>query len=155
MDIRINLKRELLSFIVQKIHGGFTPEDVGLMRSALDPKCKRLPVFTSAGKGARGTLQYFRCAVWISGENHKLFVPFYEDECLLFALNGDGIHDSYSKSSDAMPFDPVIAEGLLDTGLRSIMNCIHPVSILLPKPSAGPVVTAEEAHAVLHRQTRT
>jgi len=78
-------------------------------------------------------------------------VPFYDDEPLLFELGHHGLEDAYSTRDRAVPAAPVIVERLLDTGLRYMLQQTPTVSLLLPRPVAGPKVSAAEAAALCDR----
>lgn len=144
--VRMELKRELLSFLCQRSFGGYTDYDVETVENGLDPKSTTIPAHTTLS--APNTLHACRCAAFIENKSHKLYVAFHKPEFLLFKLTGDQVRDMYSRRDRAMEMDWDVAEDLLDTGLRYMMNSQPTVSILHPRNSSGPSVELHEARAL-------
>lgn len=148
-DIRIELKRELLSFAVQRIHGGYTEGDVERMRRGLDSDDPLLPEHTTLS--VRNAVHCCRCACFIEERRHKLFVPFYNADMLLFKMSGDAVKDMYSTSNNAISWDAGVAELLIDIAIRDMLNKTATVSLLLPSYPGGEPPCDEEIREMLDK----
>jgi len=124
---RLELKRELLSFMLQRLHGGYTKEDVAELDAQLADDGELLPPLVRAPVDG---IQYFRGAAALSsGRGHVLYGPFRDSRMLLFSYLGrDKI---YPRKGDALAFDVEVAEGMLNKALLSCYGACHPISLLI------------------------
>lgn len=150
-DVRsrcIGLKRQLFSFLMQRLHGPFDDDDVARVRKGLCPDDPTLPVRFGRADGPEGehaVVCSFRSAACIALGTHFLLVPHYDDPMRLFlAARG-----AYQQTSDAVPVDPAIVEPMLDAALRQLCMAQHPnggAGRFVDQPA--PVTTAEAAEAL-------
>lgn len=152
--IRMRLKRALLAFLMQRLFGPYNEADVERVERGLDGKDPLVPLHTTFEQ--LDQVHACRSAAFIVGRTHKLFVPFYSEDLLLFALDGPQppplVQRMFSVREHAVPLDVDVAETLLDRGLRQCMSRIQPISIMrrhLPKGSAP---AAREIQELLGRR---
>ena len=147
-DRRIELKRQLLAFLMQREHGPYAATDIERIRKGLDPSVPTLPI---RFPGGAPNCWSFRSAAGISLDDRYLLAPYFDDPMLLFSR----ARGAYQQGPDALPMDAGIAERMLNWALRALIARVHPVSVNAPlaaRPPAGPPVTLDEARAVLRRR---
>jgi arylsulfatase len=123
-DRRIDLKRRLVAFLMARFHGNYTAADVDRIERGFNPDDPMLPPLHTGGPD---NYQFYRAGAYLRDAKHTLWVRFDKPE--MWLLNADmGL---YPRRSDALPFDPVLAESLLDHSLRILFARTQSVSLLL------------------------
>ena len=146
---RLQLKRDLLSFLVQRIYGPSASEDEVLIRGWLDANDRTQPMQLSQA-GPR--VMPFRAAAAVTMGDLILFVPFFDEPMYLFPAQAD----TYFVRDHALPFDGQAAETRLDWGVRELMRVTHMNSGAIRPESPEPPepVTLDEARAALAQSPR-
>jgi len=124
-DRRMEMKRLLVAFLMQRLHGPYTEADVAHVRRALDPACPETGLHIS---GMAETNNH-RAACTVRDPSFELFVPFYDGEPMLLFPRRErgGERHGYRKRDEAVA-DPDRAEGLLDQALDRAFAGMHGLS---------------------------
>ncbi|OHD64931.1 MAG: hypothetical protein A2096_15020 [Spirochaetes bacterium GWF1_41_5] len=126
---RIELKKELMSFLSQRVFGRYTLKDVELTRRSLAVPKDTLPLHATT-QDTELQLRFFRAGVSIAkNSEYEIFVPFYNDPILLFDFKAPKHRTMYRTIDQAIKPDPDIIERYLDSALRITMKRIAAVSI--------------------------
>lgn len=146
---RIELKRNLLSFLSQRIFGSYTEFDRDLLQRGMDPDDPIVPP-NNWTNDPSPQLCFHRAGIFIKeADKHDLFVPFYpEGQIMLFGPAAPP-RDFHRTRDQALPWDSTAIERLLNIGLRRAMSMMPTVSIVFYRePVEAPVSTTEEAQAL-------
>lgn len=149
--VRVDLKRRLLGFLSQRLHGPFDESDIARLERGLDPDDHDVLIEHTVTMHV-DSAHYCRAGLFFQGATHKLYVPFYDSGSLLLwdrRKQRDDIAHWYATRDQAESEpDRAIVEQLLDKALRNQINRIEPVSILKELPPPTPRPTLEEVKAV-------
>jgi len=148
-DRRIELKRELLSFLSQRIFGPYTQYDCDLLKRGMDPNDPIVPP-NNWTNDPSPQLCFHRAGVFIKETDRQdLFVPFYPDGKIMLFGPAEPPKDFHHTSDQALPWDPVAVERALDIGLRRTMTMMPTVSIVFYREAVeSGVSTPTEARAL-------
>ena len=148
---RVELKRQLLAFLVQRLHGEYSQEQVEHLERGLDPEDATLPENVTLRNIDQ--LHCFGAGARYVSHTHDLFVPFYDAPMLLFERDGR-LRTMYRTRDMAVPMDEATAEPMLDAALRETMQRVHPVSLLDEAPVSSPPAGRAEAQALIDGRRR-
>ncbi len=122
-------KRRLAGFLSKRIFGSYTNEDILAIQSKLTAPPQEVGICLSdKGLSDKVGLDYFRCAIFSRNSTHELFIPFYEENLVLFPITRTW-KDNYRRSSSAIPMDYLIANVLLDEVLVRLYGWIPTLSL--------------------------
>jgi arylsulfatase A-like enzyme len=126
LDRRLELKRVLLGFVLERLYGPWRPADAERIERGLDDADPTLsPIIQASPDG----LQFYRAAAVLNDDTHILLVPFYEAPLRLFErANRKRL---YLTNRDAAPFDPVKADALVDRALRTCFPRLSSVALFV------------------------
>jgi len=145
LERRAELKRLLLGFLVERIHGPYNDVDIKEWNDHLDPKSPML--WHSTTRFSRVTP--LRAGASIRGGSWEMLVPFFDGgRTYLFSTKRPAPAASTKaaeskdpfvrqerstprltlKSDQASPYDPGLADWLLDRGLDEMFAEIHRIS---------------------------
>ena len=146
---RIELKQELLSFLSQRIFGPFTQADCDLLKRGLDPNDPIVPPNNWTNE-LSPQLCFHRAGVFLKeADKQDLFVPFYPDGEIMLFGPAEPPKDFHRTRDQALPWDPVAVERLLDIALRKTMAMMPTVSLVFYREAIdAPVSTVAEAQAL-------
>jgi arylsulfatase A-like enzyme len=137
-EIRLELKRRLLAFLMRRRHGGYTAADVAWIERAFDPASGQLGLCLCTDLDQ---VQHFRAGAFVQRGGRQLFVPFYAGRSVTLFPKGN-----YHKWPAALPFDAQQADELLDAALTELFEGYHSVSVLyrwLPRLEPTPANVRE------------
>jgi hypothetical protein len=134
IDRRIDLKRRLIAFLSQRQYGTFSEEDVATIKRCLDPEDPMVPLHTWYTSPHGRTIDQCRCALFLHGEGEKFFIPFYDDEDILYFHDSSDKKDHmrfiYPTRDIAVPCEKEKIEEALDEILCLLISRTHTVSVL-------------------------
>jgi hypothetical protein len=124
---RLELKRVLLGFVMERLYGPYTDADVARIEKGLDDDDPTLsPIILVTPDG----VQYYRAVAVLNDDTHILVVPFYDGGRMrLFERRGRCRY--YLTDRDAAPFDPAVADALLDRALKACYPRLGSVSLMV------------------------
>ncbi len=151
-EIRVELKRQLVAFMSERIFGKFNQDDVNLIEDAFDSETESLPLHIVNTSRNEFFLHFYRAALLISREpDYNLFVPFYDVPLMLFQYGDKWVDNCYPKRDYEIAFIPQVAEEYLDYALQICMEATLPVGQLFPRGDfdSCPVSLPDEADTLL------
>jgi len=119
---RIELKRRLIAFLMHRLHGGYSQADIDWIEHAFDPDSDHIGLCLCT---SLDHVEHFRAAAFVQGGDRQMFIPFYDKRPIMLFPK-----DNYHKWPDALPFDAVTAETLLDATLAELYSGFHSLSTL-------------------------
>ncbi len=140
-DRRITLKRDLLRFLFERLHGPATAGDRLTLRRSLDPADPHLPLLLRNYEG----VHFHGAVAVIYHDQHFLLAPMFEDggqDDRLRLFDGKG---RYRKDNQALPPDPQRVEAMLDFGISDCMRHLTQNSPYEHRRVTRTPVTREEA----------
>jgi arylsulfatase A-like enzyme len=137
-------KRLLAAFLSTRIFGPYSERDIETVRRKMSAPPDEVGLCISDKTG----LDAFRCAILARNSTHELFIPFYNDEMLLFTCAHDWT-DNYRRAWDAEPMDWTAANAVLDEVLVKLFGWVPSLSLFrlpreTPAPSAAAAARIEE-----------
>lgn len=146
-DRRLSLKRDLLRFLVGRLHVPATAADRLTLRRSLDPADPHLPLLLRSFEG----VHFQGGAVVIYHGGHFLLVPMFEDgghDDQMRLFDGKG---RYRKANQALPLDADRVEAMLDFAAAECMRRVAQLSPYEHRRVTRKPVTRAEAEALAAR----
>ncbi len=127
LEKRVDLKRVLLGFVMERLYGPYEQADIDELERGLDDTDPTLSCLSFASPYG---MQFYRSAAVLNDDTHLLLVPFYDAPLRLFERTAMQKH-IYLNNRHATTLDLTLADRLLDQALKKTFPQLGGVSLFI------------------------